>query len=372
MPPARSYLPRLTLATVWSLLAVTFALLAGELHVIPVADFWWHLRLGQIIWTERQLPTVDGLSFTARGAFAPAVQWLGELYLYLTFALGGLELVLLANALLLATVAALMLLTCREEGAGARVGALVTMAFLFVGVFPSGDARPQVLGFVIFALWYLLLIRYRLRSSPLVCLVPPTAVIWNNANGTVLLGLGLLAVAWVGEALNLLLQGRLGLILPSRKLRGLGVAVVSVPLTMLLNPWGLDLFRYLRDYVTDTAMRQIISEWRPPTVDDPLGLCFFTLLLASVACFALSPRRLDLAELLVFLAFTALAIQAGRNSVWFAIVAAPLVAGRLQSILDLWPRAAEGPEHVGVNYVLAGVFSLLNNAPLQPNRPQGR
>ena len=351
--------PRLTLASVWEALPLSLAMMAGGLTGIPLSDFWWHLRLGQVIWTQRWLGPGDIFSFTTPGAFAPPVQWLGELYLYFVYSLGGLELVLLANALLLAVVVWLIQRAVRVAGGGQRLSAVVTMAFVFACVLPNLDARPQIIGFVVFAFWSLLLVRYlRGLRSPL-WLVFPTAVIWNNANGTVIVGAGLLATVWVGEALQARLGARLRLRQAGLRLRGLGLAAASIPAAMLMNPWGLDLFGYLKDYVTDVKMRQLISEWRPPTVDTLWGLLFFALLLTSIGCLALAPRRLDLTELLVFLVFAALAIQAQRNSVWFGIVAAPIVGTRLQSIIDLWPRPIQSPERVGLNYLLAGTLVAL-------------
>lgn len=355
----RRQLPQLALGAVWALLPLFLAAVASETLVIPLSDFWWHLRLGEIIWTQRQWPTVDTLSYTATGAHYPAFEWLGEVYLYLTYALGGVQMVLFVDAIIISGVALLMLLAARELGARARVSGLCTAIFLFAGVLPNRDARPQILGFLVFALWYLLLIRYRGGRATRLWIFFPTAVLWTNANGTVIIGAGMLAVASLGEALAALLGGRFGRPLPPARLRNLGVAAASVPAAMLINPWGADLFRLLHEFLSDPYVRRVISEWRPPTVDSTHGTIMLALLLASAGCLALAPRRLGLTDTLLFLAFAALMVQSERNSVWFSIVAGPIIAGQVQTIVDLLPHPVEGRERVALNYCLVSVMAIL-------------
>ena len=79
------------------------------------------------------------------------------------------------------------------------------LAFLLGGVLWGRDARPQLIGFLLLALWVWLLQRPRLDRLAL-WLLPLTTVLWVNTNGTVTLGLALLGLTWLGE----LVQSRLG------------------------------------------------------------------------------------------------------------------------------------------------------------------
>ena len=42
-------------------------------------DLWWHLRTGQIIWTNRAIPRTDLLSFTTGGHAWVPHEWLSQL-----------------------------------------------------------------------------------------------------------------------------------------------------------------------------------------------------------------------------------------------------------------------------------------------------
>ncbi len=338
---------------------VFMALMQGELRQIALSDFWWHLRQGQLIWSEGRVRTGDLFSFTTPGAFAPTIQWLGDLYLYACYTLGGLELVILADALVLALTAWLTLRAAREAGAGPRLAGLVTAAAVYVCVLPNGDARPQLLGFPIFALWSLWLLRHRRGKPAPLWLIFPTAILWINVNGTMAMGGLLLAGTLAGEWLAGRLGGRLGPGLPLGRLRAPALALASLPLAVLVNPWGPDLYRYLAFYAYDATARQYISEWRPLTTDSPMGIAFYAFLLLGVGVLALTPRRANLGDILLFLGFGALAIQSGRNLVWFGIVAAPLVAGSAQSLAGLWPQPADSGERPALNYALAGCLVVL-------------
>ena len=48
-------------------------------------DWWWHLRVGQDIWQNKALPTVDTYSYTRAGQPFVVHEWLFELLTYLGY-----------------------------------------------------------------------------------------------------------------------------------------------------------------------------------------------------------------------------------------------------------------------------------------------
>ena len=51
-------------------------------------DLWWHLRTGQIIWTERAIPRIDLLSFTTGQHSWVPHEWLSQLSMYAAWRAG--------------------------------------------------------------------------------------------------------------------------------------------------------------------------------------------------------------------------------------------------------------------------------------------
>src|SRR5258708_22412070 len=81
---------RITMEHLWLAVPV-FVLLSNSFRFpIPLTDFWWHLRMGEVIATTRSIPRVDIFSFTAGGHAFIVQNWLAELIFYWTYKLGGL------------------------------------------------------------------------------------------------------------------------------------------------------------------------------------------------------------------------------------------------------------------------------------------
>ncbi|MBC8078433.1 MAG: hypothetical protein H7Y32_20315, partial [Chloroflexales bacterium] len=99
-------LPAITIAHLWALLAL--AVVGVFIALVPTAphDFWWHLKIGQIIATQG-IPTTNRFAWTLP-ADAPFIyqSWLAEWLFYALYQLGGLPLAIFArNALGLAAFA---------------------------------------------------------------------------------------------------------------------------------------------------------------------------------------------------------------------------------------------------------------------------
>lgn len=329
-------LPALTLPRVWGLAALaTIFASSGLRGTIGMNDFWWHLKVGEIIATTRHIPTTDTFSFTAADTPYFYQQWLGALYLYAVFRLGGIELVVLANTLLLTATAALVLLAAWEASGNLRIASICAAVGMLIAQ-RNVDARPQTLGFLFFALFYLLLLRYRQGARVPLWLLPVVAAVWANVHGSVILGVGLAVLVLIAELLKAWLRFWPNRTLPRRKLMRLAAMVAATMIALLLNPRGLGLLDYLLTVQRNSAVQTWVLEWFAPSFRNPEDVPFFVALLACVAIFALCPDSLDLTDTVLFVVFSILALQALRNSVWFGIVAGPIAARQVAATVKTW------------------------------------
>ena len=75
---------------------VTLAALLLVLAVLTVRsrfddpDMWWHLRVGQIIWTTHTIPVTDLFSFTTNHHAWIPHEWLSQVLIFSSWKLGGL------------------------------------------------------------------------------------------------------------------------------------------------------------------------------------------------------------------------------------------------------------------------------------------
>src|SRR5213593_978861 len=84
---------QITMEHLWLAIPVFVLLLNSFRFPIPLTDFWWHLKMGQVIAATRSIPRVDLFSFTAAGHPFVVQNWLAELIFYWTYMLGGLPLI---------------------------------------------------------------------------------------------------------------------------------------------------------------------------------------------------------------------------------------------------------------------------------------
>lgn len=178
--------------------------LSGLLCVFPELDFdlWWHLRTGRLIVEERSIPTADPFTFTAEGRPWVTHEWLAEVLFYGVHELGGID----ALVLMKAVIAALALLLSAAAGlsddgrsrlAAAAVGVLAAAPLLQ----PRAFVRPHMLtalllGAVLLCLRREAVTRQRVWRAALL----PIFLLWANLHSGFVLGLGLVALFWIGEA----------------------------------------------------------------------------------------------------------------------------------------------------------------------------
>ena len=135
-------------------------------------DLWWHLRTGQIVWTNHAIPRTDLLSFTTgEHAWVPH-EWLSQLGIYAAWRLGDYSGLMLWFCTLTAALLAIQYLSCSLYSKNVKVaflGALVTWFFATVGL----AIRPQLVGYVLLACELLVLHLGRSRDRRWFLLLPP-------------------------------------------------------------------------------------------------------------------------------------------------------------------------------------------------------
>ena len=91
MVDQRRFSLRLNIAVLWPL--VVLAGFGVYVSLVPLSpnDFWWHLKIGEIIHTQHAIPTTNMYSWSL-SAETPFLYgaWLGEWMLYVVYGLGGL------------------------------------------------------------------------------------------------------------------------------------------------------------------------------------------------------------------------------------------------------------------------------------------
>ncbi len=326
-------LPQLQIKHLWMLAPVAIVTWMGFMHPLRKLDFWWHLKVGEIIFTSRSIPHTDLFSFTRAGQPFTYQNWLGEVLYYLVYRVGGLPLLIFFNTALLLMALVPIYDLCLKGNRRLRVAILSSLVAAFVlGLY--SNMRPQTYSFVFFAVFYWILWTYRDGSRDRLWALPLLMIVWVNLHGAFVLGIGMIGVVLLAEVIRRLLGGAEGDTLPPRRLLKLAVALGLTLAATVVNPESYRVFAYVRQLQIDPASQVFVTEWQVPDVKRMSDvLIFFGPFFLVMLSLLYARRRLDLTELGLFLTFSVLALAAVRSGIWFALIAAPILA-RHDVVLD--------------------------------------
>jgi hypothetical protein len=271
-------------------------------------DLWGHVRFGQDILASHDIPGSDPYSFTSDRRWINH-EWLAEVAMALAFNIGGASGLNLLRLFVIGLTLALVWshLSDVDELLRLQLVAVAGVGML-LRVHPF---RPQVFSVLLFALMLWLILRAERRNSitPLIA-VPLTMMAWVNLHGGWIVGIGTLGF-WIA-ATSVFKRP------PLRRVALLALVGVAACLTTLVNPYGLDMWRFLADTVR--VERPMISDWQP-TFALPLGFAALWLIPAGVAIGAVvrARDRVDWTRVVLVALFGFAALRVSRLDAFFAL-----------------------------------------------------
>jgi hypothetical protein len=197
----RVWLPRL--GDLLFICILTGCLLIGSRMLNIDSDLGRHLVLGSHILETQSVPVRDILSFTMSGEPRPPYEWLAQILFAASNRLLGLDGVVLATSVAIATTFFLTYLDAR-----ARSGTPLTAIMLTVWAAAASSlhwlTRPHVFSFLCLALWLRLLERLRLGHKQPVWQLPLLMLLWANLHGGFIVGF----LAWTAYVAGWIFERR--------------------------------------------------------------------------------------------------------------------------------------------------------------------
>lgn len=314
-----------------------FLFLTSLMPLIP-NDFWWHLKIGEIIFREGRIPATNlfAWSIPEDHPFTYGA-WLAEFLFYLAYKIGKMELVFFLRNLLAAGLFGILASEVRRRSGSWRLTAIV-VALAWLMILNNQILRPQVWSWLPFMAYFVILSRYvdgRLSKRWLIVL-PLLMVFWVNAHGAFILGIFLIGACLAGETLTRLL-GLPGAI-PWGDIRWLGYIGLATLLAILVNPYSFRAFGYVAALLTDQPSQELIQEWQSPTPGGVSNLMFFASISLLILGLVFSRYRPTLTEALLVTGLLWLAWTGQRYIFWYALVAAPVLAAVFAGLPVRLPR----------------------------------
>lgn len=354
--PVRKLMP--TDAWVRFALVPALAFIAMASDGAYLADFWHHLARGRAIVAEGSLLDHDIFTFTVPGQPFQDVNWLTQVLYFVLYDAGGLGLVQVANAAMVAMTMALLVAICRRR-CGSLVIAMTVGIATFLGLWHVLTLRPQTFSLLLFLVTYDVIDRSEERPW-LLAAVPFIMALWTNLHGAfpaglMLLGSALAEAGWRGWRES-----------DWRRFLALTACVAASSLATFANPYGLGIYSYVAETSSRAAARRI-DEWVPPSLDIWIGRAFFaSILVLAVLTLMCWRRRLPVSNLtrlrdwLLLAMFLPLALGSARMVTWWLLLTAPVMA---QLITTLWPardnEATASEPNRGAGLVFAGLLAVI-------------
>lgn len=338
--PPHLQLSRRTAATVLGLGLVYFWFCLKPLwHT----DLWGHLSYGRYLWTHGVMPATEPLMPLAQGVPFVDTAWLSQLIGYGTFQSLGIAGLQGLTAFVITAIAGLFyhrLFTLTRSAVFSGMG-LVCMLWLD---WPNlSVTRPQLAGLLGF-----ILVLHRLTSrhprSFDYLLVPLCILVWANAHGSFVMGLGLIAAFLVGRMMDLLYRtGTFRSWSHDAKVRRWLVWLQLSAVAALVNPWGLGLYTEVLA-VGQNSNLQALTEWHPLSIRALHGMAFVAISTALIVMYRWTPRRISAWEPLLLLGLGIATLWSARFMVWWSPVAAMLLAQHTHAVCRRWsPWSAVAP-----------------------------
>lgn len=297
-------------------------------------DLWWHLRLGETVFTTKALPWLDSFSYTAFGRHQFTGEWLADLLFFLTYDTAGFPgLNLLKAALLFITGFFLYKQMTADSAAGksTATAAIITLLLVLFAVRFRLFVRPYLFSLPFMAVFLYLLDRWRSGlHDRRIYLLPLLMLFWANTSVGAVFGLFLLGVT------TLLDLGQ------QRSWRLMPVLLLSIAAS-LANPETFHLYTLALNLTSD-PYRALIGEYQPVTTDILFGsglrytLCFQILAVGGALYFLLMRGWKNLFQLIVFAFLLYESFRQIRLVELFSLVAAPCFALFLTRATTLLPE----------------------------------
>ncbi len=330
-------------ALVVSILALFVVVLLVALPKMLVQDSWLTLVSGREI-ANHGLPHTDTLTVWGAGKEWVDQQWLAQLSFFGLSRLGGLKLVLLVHALLLAAAFALAVAAARFRGASPKSVALTCATCMLAAPWILQMRAQSFAPLLFVASTWLLISDSRVPRARVLCVLP-ILVLWANIHGSVMLGVLLAAMRGIQRLL-----GRYEVGAMRRRLESL--ALVCSPVLLFASPYTFSLAGYYHGLLANPLITDFLQEWQPSTPSFSTAI-FYLIAFVATGLVARNARALTGFEIMALIVLAIGGLWAIRDIPWFTIACMmilPILVDRELPARNTAPRGTLYPSIAAVAF----------------------
>jgi hypothetical protein len=300
-------------------------------------DIFWHIKTGEVIFQEHGIPSTDPFTFTPKDPVREKVllhsYWLADLLLFLFYKFFGFAGLAFLRSTIICLTVLFVYLSLRKRGFFISI---ILSFMLGLAFMPTSAIRPNLFSFLFAAAMIFFLERYReVPKKKYQIGLFIIMVMWANMHGGYIIGVGLLLIYIVTEAIVLLISLKKKKSI--KKSLSFCVTGVIAALVTLINPLGVGLFaaistRYLNPgkkllvsrIETEMGLFRILKYYPDEMIYLSLVIVGFILVYTALH---ITRKRAGLAEISIVLALLMLSIVSVRALPIFLVAGLILSGG---------------------------------------------
>ncbi|HOU05694.1 MAG TPA: hypothetical protein PLT97_10215 [Smithellaceae bacterium] len=296
-------------------------------HSLVDFDLWGYLAFGRVFWENGYFPYQDVFAYTPTKPVWVYHEWLTGVILYpLLKYLGPAGIQLLRYTLIVLTIY-IMYRTALQRGATPVFAFLcISLSLMLMRWGYAPVMRAQIFTYLFFTLSiYLIEIARKDERWFFLLGIIPVQLLWCNLHGGFVAGLGLIALYALGEGLS------------GKKFMPFVFIFIAAVLVTLVNPYGIDYWRYIIKAVTMPRPEiwewlSVFDAWKIEFMREPI-IIFGALSVACLSSFLFRGKRY-LTETIVIATAIFMGVKHVRHVVFLGVVFAVFMPGALSGMRE--------------------------------------
>ena len=320
----------------WLWLLLLLVLLAQPWRTMMVAsdgDTCMHWRIGETMLQTRQILRADIFSHTRAGQPIISKEWLAEIIFAVAARFGGLYVIAVVAALVIATTFALLHYRLIRDGSDALAATMVVLLAAWASS-THWLARPHVFSFLLVLLWNGSLRRFERNgnSTQLAVMLGALMLVWVNLHGGFLAGLLILGAYWLGALMER----------DYRKITVLTLVGIVCAAVSLVNPNGYRLHLHDIHFLQSNFLVGWLAEYSSPNFHSADMRGFLAWLALTFLILAFLHPKLRAADGVLLVMWTYFGLYSQRNVPLLVVITAPIIAQPLSDALrERWKTYSE-------------------------------
>ena len=238
-------------------------------------DFWWHLKLGEMILYKHSFLTTDIFSFTKLGVTWFYNSHLFDTTIWLIFKISGWFGIFAFRFIIYLATFYFIYKTIKLKKIIWPY--FWTGAFLILLVMNSRHLfRPELVLYLFTSIYLYLLYAYKYKNYKAIYFLPLLQILWVNSHATFILGIILIGIFLLAELIRLIAKHKIYLkeIITAKYFQTYLIIFLLTLLANFISPYGYKIFGIMIQSMLGDAQESFIyiSEWSNQVAADYLNL----------------------------------------------------------------------------------------------------